>query len=179
MFTLKSYQKNALFCLEEFLVNCRHLSHQEAFNKALLEQGRSSQTYNQLFKKAPSACLRVPTGGGKTVMAAHSVALAGKAILDSDTPTVLWLTPSDTIRSQTLEALSNSQHPYRQALAEKFGDRVRVCDLDSLQTINPQDMGQACVVVVATIQSFNVTNTSQRNVYSFFEELAPHFSSLR
>jgi adenine-specific DNA-methyltransferase len=29
----------------------------------------------------------------------------------SDTPTVLWLTPSDTIRSQTLEALSNSQHP--------------------------------------------------------------------
>lgn len=178
MFTLKSYQKNALSCLEEFLVNCRYLSHQEAFNKALLEQGRPSQTYNQIFKKAPSACLRVPTGGGKTVMAAHSVALAGKAILDSDTPTVLWLTPSDTIRSQTLEALSNSQHPYRQALAEKFGDRVRVCDLDSLQTINPQDMGQACVVVVATIQSFNVTNTSQRNVYSFFEELAPHFSSL-
>ncbi|AGG34652.1 Type III restriction protein res subunit [beta proteobacterium CB] len=178
MFTLKNYQKNALSCLERFLINSRISSHQDSFNKALLEQGRPSQTYNQIFKKAPSVCLRVPTGGGKTVIAAHSVALAGKAMLDSDAPTVLWLTPSDTIRSQTLEALSNSKHPYRQALAEKFGDRIKVCDLESLQTINPQDVGRSCVVVVATIQAFNVTNTPQRNVYSFFEELAPHFSAL-
>lgn len=178
MFTLKTYQKNALACLEEFLIGCRILSYQDSFNKALLEQGRPIQTYNKIFKSAPSVCLRVPTGGGKTIIAAHCVALAGKAMLDSDAPTVLWLTPSDTIRSQTLEALSNPKHPYRQALAEKFGDRIKVCDLDSLQTINPQDVGQSCVVIVATIQAFNVTNTAQRNVYSFFEELAPHFSTL-
>lgn len=178
MFTLKNYQKNALSYLEQFLTSCRYLSHQDAFNQALMEQGRPSQTYNKIFNKAPSVCLRVPTGGGKTVIAAHSVALAAKAMLDSDAPTVLWLTPSDTIRSQTLEALSNPKHPYRQALADKFGDRVKVCDLESLQTINSQDVGQSCVVVVATIQAFNVTNTAQRNVYSFFEELAPHFSAL-
>jgi type III restriction enzyme len=178
MFILKNYQKNALVALEDFLNACRHLTHQEAFEKVLLGQGLSAVKYNKLFKDAPSVCLRVPTGGGKTVIAAHSVALAGKAMLDSDAPTVLWLTPSDTIRTQTLEALSNPKHPYRQALTEKFGDRVRICDLESLQTINPQDVGKSCVVVVATIQSFNVTDTSKRNVYSFFEELAPHFSSL-
>lgn len=178
MFTLKNYQKNALSCLEQFLTSCRYLSHQDAFNQALREQGRPSQTYNKIFNKAPSVCLRVPTGGGKTIIAAHSVALAGKAILDSDAPTVLWLTPSDTIRSQTLEALSNPKHAYRQALADKFADRVKICDLESLQTINTQDIGRSCVVIVATIQAFNVTNTAQRNVYSFFEELAPHFSNL-
>lgn len=178
MFTLKNYQKNALSCLDQFLINCRIYSYQHAFNKALLDQGRPSETYNQIFKRAPSVCLRVPTGGGKTIIAAHSVALAGKAMLDSDSPTVLWLTPSDTIRSQTIEALSDPKHPYRQALAEKFGDRVRVCDLETLQTINPKDIGQSCVIVVATIQAFNVTNTTQRNVYSFFEDLAPHFSAL-
>ena len=178
MFILKNYQKNALVALGDFLSACRHLTHQEAYDKVLLGQGLSAVKYNKLFKDAPSVCLRVPTGGGKTVIAAHSVALAGKAMLDSDSPTVLWLTPSDTIRTQTLEALSNLKHPYRQALTEKFGDRVRICDLESLQTINPQDVGKSCVVVVATIQSFNVTDTSKRNVYSFFEELAPHFSSL-
>lgn len=178
MLTLKNYQKNALSCLEQFLYSCRYLGTQEAFDKALFNQGRISQPYNNIFKKAPSVCLRVPTGGGKTIIAAHCIGMAGKAMLDSDAPTVLWLTPSDTIRAQTLDALSNLKHPYRQALAEQFGERVKVCDLESLQTINPQDMGQTCVVIVATIQAFNVTNTAQRNVYSFFEELAPHFTSL-
>lgn len=31
---------------------------------------------------------------------------------------------------------------------------------------------------MATIQSFNVSDTAKRNVYSFFEELAPHFDNL-
>ncbi|MCX8517897.1 MAG: hypothetical protein ORN29_07535, partial [Rhodoferax sp.] len=102
----------------------------------------------------------------------------GKAVLDSDAPVALWLTPSDTIRTQTLEALSNARHPYRQALTHYFGDRLQVCDRESLQTISPHDVGQAAIVVVATIQSFNVTDTAKRNVYAFFEELAPHFDHL-
>jgi type III restriction enzyme len=50
--------------------------------------------------------------------------------------------------------------------------------LESLQTISPHDVGKAAIVIVATIQSFNVTDTAKRNVYSFFEELAPHFDNL-
>mgnify|MGYP002144620211 CR=1 FL=1 len=99
-------------------------------------------------------------------------------VLDSNAPIALWLTPSDTIQTQTLEALANARHPYRQALAHYFGDRVQVCDLESLQTISPHDVGKAAIVIVATIQSFNVTDTAKRNVYSFFEELAPHFDNL-
>ena len=32
-----------------------------------------------------------------------------------------------------------------------FGDRVQVCDLESLQTISPLDVGNAAIVIVATI----------------------------
>ena len=53
-----------------------------------------------------------------------------------------------------------------------------MCDLESLQTVSPHDVGKAAIVIVATIQSFNVTDTAKRNVYSFFEELAPHFDNL-
>lgn len=178
MFELKTYQKNTLAALVQFLQSCRSVPVADAFHAMLATQNRSNEGYQPVFDEAPCVCLRIPTGGGKTVLAAHAVALAGKAVLDSDAPIALWLTPSDTIRSQTLEALSNARHPYRQALSHYFGDRVQVCDLGSLQTISPHDVGKACIVVVATIQSFNVTDTAKRNVYSFFEELAPHFDNL-
>lgn len=177
MLALKKYQESALNLLESFLRDTRQMTVPEAFEKSIASQDRHEQ-YRGVFGETPSVCLRVPTGGGKTLLAAHSVAIAGKTVLDSDAPIALWLTPSDTIRSQTLEALSNARHPYRQALAASFGDRVRVCDLESLQTISPHDIGKSCIIVVATIQSFNVSDTSKRNVYSFFEELSPHFTSL-
>lgn len=178
MLTLKTYQQTALNILVEFLTACRSKPLTDAYAEVLTQQGRVNEPYQVLFGETPAACLRVPTGGGKTIMAAHAVALAGKAMLDSDAPVALWLTPSDTVRTQTIEALANARHPYRQALAHHFGDRVQVCDLDTLQTISPHDVGKSALVVVATIQAFNVTDTAKRNVYSFFEELAPHFDGL-
>lgn len=178
MFELKTYQKNALTVLTQFLKNCRSVSVADAFHAILATQNRGDERYQPVFDDVPCVCLRIPTGGGKTLLAAHAVALAGKAVRDSDSPVALWLTPSDTIRTQTLEALSNARHPYRQALTEHFGDRVQVCDLESLQTIGPHDVGKTCIIVVATIQSFNVSDTAKRNVYSFFEELQPHFDNL-
>jgi type III restriction enzyme len=62
-------------------------------------------------------------------------------------------------------------------LAEHFGDRVRVCALDELATVGPHEVGSAAVIVVATIQSFAVRDTTIRNVYSFDESLAPHFQA--
>jgi len=178
MLTLKTYQRTALSVLTQFLSDTRSKPVADAYAAILAGQSRTGETYQALFGAVPCVCLRVPTGGGKTIMAAHAVALAGKAVLDSDAPIALWLTPSDTIRTQTLEALANARHPYRQALAHYFGDRVQVCDLESLQTISPHDVGKAAIVIVATIQSFNVSDTAKRNVYSFFEELAPHFDNL-
>ncbi|HBD32919.1 MAG TPA: restriction endonuclease subunit R, partial [Cupriavidus sp.] len=151
MLTLKTYQQTALGTLVEFLTACRSKPVAEAYEASLAHQGRTSEPYQALFGDVPAACLRVPTGGGKTIMAAHAVALAGKATLDSDAPVALWLMPSDTVRTQTIEALANARHPYRQALAHHFGDRVQVCDLDSLQTISPYDVGKAAIVIVATI----------------------------
>ncbi|MBR8225029.1 DEAD/DEAH box helicase [Burkholderia ambifaria] len=178
MLKLKTYQTNALDALTQFLQSCHSLPPEEAFRAALAAQERDDEPYHPLFGEVPCVCVRIPTGGGKTLLAAHAIGRAGRVVLDSDAPIALWLTPSDTIRTQTLDALSNARHPYRQALAEYFGENVRICDLDSLQTVSPQDIGKNCIVVVSTIQSFNVTDTAKRNVYSFFEELQPHFDSL-
>jgi len=60
--------------------------------------------------------LRIPTGGGKTLLASHAIVRVAKEWMDSDAPTALWLTPSETIRSQTISALQTPGHPYRAAL---------------------------------------------------------------
>jgi len=86
--------------------------------------------------------------------------------------------PSDTIRTQTLAALSTPGHPFREALAQGCGDSVRVCDLDTVATLAPQDFDAHAVVVVATIQSFRIEDAEQRNVYSFSEAFEPHFRGL-
>lgn len=177
MLKLKQYQEDALSVLTEFLQATRSKSVLDAFSTIVGSQGRNDP-YQDLFSGVPSVCLRVPTGGGKTLLASHSVARAAKAVLNTDAPVALWLTPTDAIRTQTLDALNNPNHHYRQALAHYFGDKVRVCDLESLQTIGPQDVGKNCIIVVATIQTFNVSDTSKRNVYSFYEELAQHFAAI-
>ena len=99
---LKAYQQSALTVLSQFLTATRSRPVADAYAAMLAEQHRT-EPYQALFGDTPCVCLRVPTGGGKTLMAAHAAALGGQTVLDSDAPVALWLTPSDTIRTQTLD----------------------------------------------------------------------------
>ncbi|MBC7482797.1 MAG: DEAD/DEAH box helicase family protein, partial [Rhizobacter sp.] len=129
----------------------------------------------------PCVCLRIPTGGGKTLLAAHAVGLMAREWPRfspdplAPKPLALWLVPSDTIRAQTLAALRSVGHPFREALAQGCGDSLRVCDLDEVASLSPQDFDACVVVVVATIQSFRIEDADQRNVYAFAEAFVPHF----
>jgi type III restriction enzyme len=168
---LKHYQTQALEALERYLRRAAVLGAGSAFHDC------TGYGYNaEPFGDLPCVCLRIPTGGGKTLLAAHAVALLAREWPGRHPrPLALWLVPSDTIRSQTLKALSTPGHPFRTALAQACGDDVVVCDLDALSQLSPADFAQRAVVVVATIQSFRVEDTDQRNVYAFSEAFEPHF----
>jgi len=170
-FTLKRYQDQALQALQRYVQQASLLGARSAF------EAHTGFGYNpEPFADVPCVCLRIPTGGGKTLLAAHAIgALAREWPGHHPKPLALWLVPSDAIRTQTLAALSNPGHPFRQALAQGCGDGVRVCDLDTVATLSPQDFDNHAVVVVATIQSFRVDDTEQRNVYAFAEAFEPHF----
>lgn len=171
-FTLKHYQRDALDALTAFLHAARMRGAKAAFED-------SGYGYNaEPFGETPCVCLRLPTGGGKTLLAAHAIVRAAKEWLDSDSPAALWLTPSDTIRSQTLTALQTPGHPYRDALESAYGQRFQVCDLEGVAAVSPAEWGRHAVVVVATIQSFRIENPDQRNVYAFSEVFEPHFRGL-
>ncbi len=169
--SLKSYQQAALDALATFARAAQLKGPALAFRELV------GRTYNaDAFGDVPCVCLRIPTGGGKTLLAAHAVATLAREWQATDAPVALWLVPSDTIRSQTLRALQTAGHPYRDALEAQYGTGVRVCVLDDLAAIAPDDWGRKAIVVVATIQGFRIDDTGQRNVYSFSENFERHFS---
>ena len=172
-FTLKSYQQAALDVLVRFARTAQMNGVAQAF------RAQAGHGYNDAaFGKTPCVCLRIPTGGGKTLLAAHAVRVMAKEWQSTDAPVAVWLVPSDTIRTQTLTALQTTGHPYREALAAHYGAGVRVCTLEDVANIAPPDWGLQAVVVVATIQSFRVDDTDKRNVYSFSEGFERHFKGM-
>lgn len=183
---LKQYQRQTLDVLRRYLAEARVIGPQAAFQAITAEEDvqQALRSYRRPYRAlngmegVPYVCLRLPTGGGKTILAAHSVAVAREAFIEKDFPLVLWLAPTSTIRQQTVETLKNPRHPYRQVLDEAFSGRVRVFDIGDFMQITPHDLTGSCCVVVGTIQSLRVTNTEGRKVYAHNEDLEPHFSAL-
>jgi type III restriction enzyme len=175
-FSLKPYQDGVLQALRTYLEASTALGDPEvAFIKAtrrpyLATPGLASGT--------PHICIRVPTGGGKTILAAHSVSVAADSFMRVDTPVVLWLVPSKPIREQTLASLKDRAHPNRQALAQRFGENVRVMGVAEALYAKRADYDGGAVIVVATIQSFRVNDDELRKVFSANGELMDHFSGL-
>ncbi len=171
-FALKRYQEQALDELSDFLRAASIAGAKAAF------EAQTGYGYNAVpFDDVPCVCLRIPTGGGKTLLAAHAIGRVAAVWPPLSGPKALaiWLVPSDAIRAQTLAALSRADHPFRAALAAGVGDTVRVCELDEVAALSPHDFDANAVVVVATIQSFRVERVGGRNVYAFSEAFEPHF----
>ena len=77
----------------------------------------------------PHICFKVPTGGGKTLLAA-----AALERLNRQTGLTLWITPTRAIYEQTKAALKSREHPYRQMLERASGGRVKLLEKDDLFT---------------------------------------------
>lgn len=183
---LKTYQRDTLATLRRFLRDARVRGPKAAYEAITSEPEQAKRlrgfggAYTPLLadEELPYVCLRLPTGGGKTVLAAHSVAVAAKEYIGQEFPMVLWLVPSTTIRKQTAEALQNPRHPYREALAEHFGEPVRVLDMADFLRLRPHDLGRHLCVIVSTIQNLRVSDTDGRKVYAHQEDLEPFFTKV-
>jgi type III restriction enzyme len=124
--------------------------------KALHEQGKlpaahagrpHSSRWDGAGHAIPNVCLKVPTGGGKTLLAAASVGNILSTHLKRHTGLVLWVVPNEAIYRQTLKALSDRDHPYRQLLNVAGAGRVRVLEKNSPLTRLDTD-SHLCVMLL-------------------------------
>ncbi|MBP7203266.1 MAG: DEAD/DEAH box helicase family protein [Propionivibrio sp.] len=97
---------------------------------AFAERPHSSR-FDGAGRPIPNVCLKVPTGGGKTLLAASAVARVFSAYLGRHTGLVLWIVPNEAIYRQTLKALADRDHPYRQILNVAGAGRVKILEKNS------------------------------------------------
>ena len=121
----------------------------------------------------PNICLKIPTGGGKTLLAAYAVSHIMGKFLQRNHGFVLWIVPNEAIYSQTKKHLSNREHPYRQILDRAAAGRVKLLEKgDSLNRLDVE--GQLCVMLLMLQSANRQTKETLRlfrdrgNVHGFF-----------
>jgi len=87
-----------------------------------------SSRFDGAGRAIPNVCLKIPTGGGKTLLAAASVGRVFSSYLQRHTGLVLWVVPNEAIYQQTLKTLKNRDHPYHQMLSVAGAGRVKVLE---------------------------------------------------
>ena len=179
MITLKHYQTRVLDSLRDFFRQCSRDGRPEAaFQAVQLRNGRTPMPYFPvaaagLAAGMPYVCLRVPTGGGKTLLACYAAGLAMDEFMRAERAVVLWLVPSNTILDQTADALRDPRHPYRRALELACGT-VEVVTIEEALRLSRATVEGQTVVIVATIQAFRVEDTTGRKVYDQNGAFAEH-----
>lgn len=164
--SLKTYQTESLDELSVYLADARATDAERAFNA----NRRPSGSYKGVpgwkeSKVFPYVCVRIPTGGGKTLMAAHAVGRVCRDFLQVERRVVLWLAPSDAIVRQTLGQLRDRGSRVYKALAAYFGGHVEVLDVLEALYVTPATLTGGASVIVSTAQSWRVEGKEGRKVY--------------
>jgi type III restriction enzyme len=179
-FAPKVYQQQVLDSVEVYFKACYELPSPSIAFTATTERlwGRGN-AYNPLPgfpADMPYFCLRLPTGGGKTWLAAKSVQIVNSHLLRCQHSVILWLVPSKPIREQTIKALKNKNHPYHAALRE--AGPITVLDLEEAKNVTRATLDTSTTVIVATRQAFQVEEEECRKVYQSSGALMHHFDNL-
>lgn len=179
-FSPKNYQTQVLDSVEAYFKACHELPSPSiaftATTERLWGQGLAYHPLSGFPADMPYFCLRVPTGGGKTWLAAKSVQWVNTHLLRCEQSVILWLVPSKPIREQTLRALRDRLHPYHTALRE--AGPISVLDLDEAKSVTRATLDTGTTIIVATRQAFQVEDEECRKVYQSSGALMHHFDNL-
>lgn len=107
--------------------------------------------FDGLERPIPNVCLKVPTGGGKTLLGVAAVERLQTDLFTQQTGMVLWVVPSDAIYKQTWKQLANREHPYRQMLERASGGRVKM--LEKNDDFTKRDTDENLCVMLLMLQS--------------------------
>ncbi len=173
--SLKEYQKTALQAVRTFLdLLCEQRQKNEAGHETddywvdkAWDKVRTGRTYmrrkNGLGEPLPTFCLKIPTGGGKTLLATKVIDLVNRHYRRQQTGLVLWIVPTTQIYNQTLKALKDRDHPYRQQLDVSSAGKTLV--LEKNTGFKPQDVRERLCVLLLMLQSANKQTKEQLRMF--------------
>ncbi|SEA39134.1 DEAD/DEAH box helicase [Bizionia paragorgiae] len=174
---LKSYQHKVIENLEEYLVYVQEYKNVSlAFNQYWEDKigpynpldNTGMQPYKNNIPNSAHVCIKVPTAGGKTFIAVNALHSIFSAYDTSKTKAVIWLVPWSNLLQQTVNALSNPEHPYRQKLNALFNNKVEIYQKEDLlqgSNFNPTVVKEQLSIFVLSFASLRAKNKEDRKVY--------------
>jgi type III restriction enzyme len=111
----------------------------------------------------PTACLKIPTGGGKTLLATHVIDLFNRHYRMQQTGLVLWVVPSTQIYRQTLQALKDRSHPYRQTLDVTSGNRTEI--FEKTNGFSPAQIKENLCILLLMLPAANRETKEQLRMF--------------
>ncbi|MDD2741188.1 MAG: DEAD/DEAH box helicase family protein [Rhodocyclaceae bacterium] len=122
-----------------------------------------SSRLDGIGRAIPNIVFKVPTGGGKTLLAVASLAKIFGRYLGRHQGFVLWIVPNEAIYAQTKRQLIDRQHPYRQMLDVLSGNAVRILEKDD--QIDARDVESNLCVMLLMLQSSNRENKDSLKMF--------------
>ena len=174
---LKKYQQSALDTLKSYLTELPQVGPKYAF------MGVTDRPYNsEHFTDVPFVCVKIPTGGGKTLVGCHAVGEIMRSALKHkmDRGVVMWFVPSEAIKSQTLKKFKDRNDWHRQVLDEAFQNGVRIFSNEEALRIRKEDVQDNLCIIVSSLDAFRKEKTLQKK-YKVYQEngaLLSHFENL-
>ena len=131
------------------------------------EEASTTRAYlprrNGLGEPLPCFCLKIPTGGGKTLLATKVIDLVHRHFARRRTGLVLWIVPTTQIYQQTLKALKDRDHPYRQQLDVASAGKTLV--LEKHSGFSPADVRERLCVLLLMLPSANRETKEQLRMF--------------
>lgn len=177
---LKEYQVRALAAVREFLEQLATWRSKEARLRELgggfdLDWAREAwertsparppyqSRRNGLGEVLPSFCLKIPTGGGKTLIATKIIDLANMHFRHQQHGLVVWVVPTTQIYHQTLRALTDRHHPYRRQLDLASGGKTLIFEKSS--SFRRIDIDEHLCVLLLMLPSANRATKEQLRMF--------------
>jgi type III restriction enzyme len=131
--------------------------------------GRYEERKNGLDNDLTTFCIKVPTGGGKTLLATQVLGLIYQSILKNRNGAglVLWVVPSDQIYKDTIKALRNRHHFYRESLEHALSRRIEVWEKHEIARLTPVQLANNLNVLILKLAS---TNRETKDQLKFFQD---------
>jgi superfamily II DNA or RNA helicase len=175
---LKKYQEMTLEKLSEFLKYLEKEKPEFAFMHL------TKQPYKDEFfgEEIPFICIKIPTGGGKTLVGCHSVVQIMESFLKEKLGhgVVMWFVPSEAIKSQTLRKFKDRKDMHRRVLDEHFDNNVRVFSNEEALKITKEEIEDNVCIIISSLDAFRKEKTLQ-NKYKVYQEngaLIGHFDNI-
>ena len=118
---------------------------------------------DEVNRPIPHICFKVPTGGGKTLLAT-----AALERLHRQRGLTLWIVPTKAIYAQTKAALWDRQHPYRLMLERAGAGKVKVLEKET--PFNRDDIANYLCVMLLMLPAANRKTKQSREFLRMFKD---------